>query len=69
MADDLKKQHNTCTKITDQMKVDLHRICAVESTTPAEYIFKLMRGDMYGRSMRAHEIIGRITSAADPPET
>jgi hypothetical protein len=62
MADDHKKTNNVCAKITDAMLIDLARVCAIEDRTQSEYLFGLIRRDLYGRSLRTQEVADRITS-------
>lgn len=65
MADDNKRVENVCAKVTERMMVDIGRVCAVEDLKPSEYVYRLIRNDLYGRSMRANEIAERITSVTD----
>ena len=62
MADDAKRVHNVCAKITDRMLIDLGRVCAIEDCKASDFIYRLLRRDLYGRSMRADEVAQRLTS-------
>ena len=61
--DDTKRTHNVCAKLTDRMFVDLGRACALEDVTMSDFIYRLLRRDLYGRSMQVAEVAEQITSA------
>jgi hypothetical protein len=65
MADDAKRTNNVCTKLTDRMLIDLGRACAVDDVTQSDFIYRLLRRELYGRSMQVDAVAGRITSASD----
>lgn len=65
MADDNKKTNNVCAKVTDRMLVDLGRVCAVEDCSQSDFMYRLLRRELYGRSMQTLEIQERLTSAGD----
>jgi hypothetical protein len=63
MADDQKRSNNLCSKVTDLMLIEVGRICAIEDVTQSDYLYRLIRRDLFGRSLRSSEIADRITSA------
>jgi hypothetical protein len=65
MADDTKRTNNVCTKVTDRALVDIGRLCAIKDISPSEYLNRLIRRDLYGRSMHIDSVAERITSASD----
>ena len=65
MTDDGKRANNLCTKVTDRMLIDLGRACALDDVTASDFIYRLLRRELYGRSMQTAEIAERITSARD----
>lgn len=64
MADDHKRGNNLCSKVTDLMLVEIGRICAVEDITQSDYLYRLIRRDLFGRSLRSAEIASVITSVS-----
>lgn len=64
MVDDNKRGNNVCSKITDLMLLEIGRIIAVEDITQSDYLYRLIRRDLFGRSLRSAEIIDRITSGS-----
>jgi hypothetical protein len=62
VADDAKRVHNVCAKVTDRMLIDIGRVCAIEDCKPSDFIYRLLRRELYGRSMRADEVAARLTS-------
>lgn len=56
MAEDGKRSENVCAKVSERMLLDVNRICAVEDRTLSEYLYRLIRNDLYGKSERLNEI-------------
>lgn len=50
MTDDGKRSEMICTKVTERMTVDLHRLLATEDRTVSEFLFLLIRRELYGRA-------------------
>jgi hypothetical protein len=63
MADDGKRHNNVCTKLTDRMLIDLGRACAIDDVTQSDFIYRLLRRELYGRSMHTDSLADRLTSA------
>lgn len=63
--DDGKRTHNVCAKLTDRMFVDLGRACAMDDVTHSDFIYRLLRRELYGRSMHVYATAERLTSAQD----
>lgn len=51
MADDGKRTENICFKATERVALDLNRACAAEDRKLSEYIYMLVRRELYGRSL------------------
>jgi hypothetical protein len=51
MTDDGKHTELVCTKITERMLLDLGRVLAKDDRNRSEYLFTLIRRDLYGRSV------------------
>lgn len=52
MADEGKKTEMVCTKITVRMFIDLGRATAMDDRSLSDYLFRLIRQDLYGRSVK-----------------
>ncbi len=52
MADDRKKTEMVCAKVTERMQIDLNRAAAMDDRSLSEYLFRLIRQDLYGRSVK-----------------
>lgn len=65
MADDSKRSNNLCAKVTDRMLIDIGRACAIDDVTQSDFIYRLLRRELYGRSMQVNDMADRITSASD----
>ena len=52
MADDNKRTDNVCSRVTERMYIDLNRLAALEERTLADFIFILLRRELYGRTVR-----------------
>ena len=66
MADDGKRTEMACTKVTERMFIDLNRAAAMDERSLSDYLFRLIRQDLYGRSVKwgrgADDIQSQITS-------
>lgn len=56
MADDGKRSELVCTKVSERMALDLNRQCAIDDRTMSDYLYRLIRNDLYGKSDRIAEI-------------
>lgn len=63
MTDDSKRTNNVCVKVTDRVLIDMGRVCAVDDISQSEYLNRLIRRDLYGRSMHVDSLAERITYA------
>ncbi len=52
VADDGKKTEMVCTKVTERMQIDLNRAAAIDDRSLSDYLFRLIRQDLYGRSVK-----------------
>lgn len=52
MADVGKKTELACTKLTERMFIDANRAAAMDERSLSDYLFRLIRQDLYGRSVR-----------------
>ncbi len=41
-----------CTKVTERMQIDLNRAAAIDDRSLSDYLFRLIRQDLYGRSVK-----------------
>jgi len=48
MADDRKRDEVLCTKVTEQMLLDLNRHAAREERTLSDFMFRMIRRQLYG---------------------
>ena len=55
MADDNKRSELACTKVTERMYVDLNRSAAIDERSLSDYLFRLIRKDLYGNAARFAE--------------
>lgn len=56
MVDDNKRTELFCTKGTERMALALNRRLAIEDRTMSDYLYRLIRDDLYGKSDRDDEI-------------
>lgn len=52
MADDGKRSEQVCVKVTERMYIDLGRVAAHDERSVAEYIYKILRRELYGVSIK-----------------
>lgn len=48
MADDRKKSELACTKVTEQMMLDMNRLAAIEERSMSDWLFRVIRQRIYG---------------------
>ena len=65
MSDDGKRVNNVCTKVDDRMLIDLGRACAIDDVKLSEFIYRILRRELYGRTMHDSRVAERITSAPE----
>ena len=56
MADDNKRSELVCTKMTERVFLALSRRLAVEDRSMSDYLNRLIRDDLWGKSDRDNEI-------------
>lgn len=56
VPDDRKRTEIASTKLTERMELDLDRLLAVEDRTMSDYLFRLIRRDLYGQRGRLDEL-------------
>lgn len=52
MADDGKRTEMVCTKLTERMAIDLMRAASVDDRSVSDFLFMLIRHELYGRSVK-----------------
>lgn len=52
MADDGKKTEMACTKLTERMYIDANRVAAMDDRSLSEWLFMLVRRELYGRTVK-----------------
>lgn len=57
VADDNKRTELVCTKVTERVALALNRQLAIEDRTMSDYLNRLIRDDLYGKSDRIEEIM------------
>lgn len=53
MSSDDKRTEVVCTKLTERMALDLLRAASAEDRSISEFLYLLIRRDLYGRQGRA----------------
>lgn len=49
VTDDGKRTEMACTKLTERMFIDLNRAAATDERSLSDYLYRLIRRDLYGR--------------------
>lgn len=62
MADDGKRTEVISTKLTERMALDLLRAASSEDRTISEFVFLLIRRDLYGRHGKAGDETAQSTA-------
>lgn len=65
MADDGKRTEVISTKLTERMALDLLRAASSEDRTISEFLFLLIRRDLYGRHGKAGDDPAQSTKPND----
>lgn len=63
MADEGKRSEVICTKLTERMALDLLHAATQEDRSISEFLYLLIRRELYGRSMQCDDLSDRLTSA------
>ncbi len=51
MADSAKRTETICTKLTERMALDLLRVATTEDRSISEFLYLLIRRELYGRTV------------------
>lgn len=62
MADDGKKTEVACTKLTERMYIDANRVAALDDRSLSDWLFMLVRRELYGRMVKLPADEGDIQS-------
>lgn len=62
MADDGKRSEMACTKLTERMFIDLNRAAAMDDRSLSEFLFMVIRHELYGRTVKWPDTDGDIQS-------
>lgn len=60
MREDGKRTEVVSTKLTERMALDLHREAMHEDRSVSEFLFMLIRRELYGRTLRHRDSDGDL---------
>lgn len=60
MADDGKRTEVACTKLTERMYIDANRIAAMDDRSLSDWLYMLVRRELYGRTVKLPSADGDI---------
>lgn len=63
MADDGKRTEMLCTKATERVALDLMRLAALEDRSLSEYLYLMIRRQLYGHMVRVESAESQSTKS------